>query len=69
MIFLRFPIDYGLVGERDGFAGRLPDNALWRKSAYSEGYAKGLLARAAHDAVAPAGPALPENPGHVGARA
>lgn len=46
MIFHRFPVDYTLVGERDGSAGRSPDASLWRRDAYRRGYAQGLLARA-----------------------
>ncbi len=46
MIFQRNPVNYSLVGERDGCAGREPSPALWRKLAYRSGYAHGLLERA-----------------------
>ncbi len=46
MIFQRYPVDYALVGDRDGSAGRAPDPSLWRREAYRQGYAQGLLARA-----------------------
>jgi len=46
MIFKRFPVDYAIVGDRDGFAGRSPNPAMWRRDAYRRGYAQGLLARA-----------------------
>jgi hypothetical protein len=46
MFLSRFKIDYALVGERDGNAGRRPDPGLWRKDAYRKGYAEGLLAKA-----------------------
>lgn len=46
MIFNRFPVDYAIVGDRDGFAGRPADASLWRREAYRRGYAQGLLARA-----------------------
>jgi hypothetical protein len=46
MMFNRFPVDYVFVGERDGFAGRAADAALWRREAYRRGYAQGLLTRA-----------------------
>ncbi len=46
MWFTRFKIDYALVGERDGNAGRVPQPALWRREPYRRGYADGLLQRA-----------------------
>lgn len=46
MIFLRNPVNYSLVGERDGCAGREPSPRLWRKPDYRSGYAYGLLERA-----------------------
>ncbi|CUA96992.1 hypothetical protein [Thiomonas bhubaneswarensis] len=46
MFYRPFKVDYSLVGERDGSAGRAPDPALWRRDAYRRGYAQGLLARA-----------------------
>jgi|GEM_PF-2239472 hypothetical protein len=46
MILNRLAVDYALVGERDGFAGRPADASLWRREAYRRGYAQGLLARA-----------------------
>lgn len=55
MFLSYFKVDYALVGERDGFAGRDPNSSLWRREAYRRGYAQGLLARAeriAHDALA-----------------
>uniref|UniRef100_E6PP50 Uncharacterized protein n=1 Tax=mine drainage metagenome TaxID=410659 RepID=E6PP50_9ZZZZ len=47
MMFWRRPVDYALVGERDGWAGRPPQAALARKLAYRQGYAAGQQARAA----------------------
>lgn len=52
MFLSRFKIDYALVGERDGFAGRELNPSLWCREAYRRGYAQGLLTRAeriAHD--------------------
>lgn len=46
ILFNRFPVDYAFVGDRDGFAGREPNPALWRREAYRRGYAQGLLSRA-----------------------
>lgn len=46
MTIFRFKVDYTLVGERDGYAGRRPDPGMWRKDAYRKGYAEGLLAKA-----------------------
>jgi len=46
ILFNRFPVDYAFVGDRDGFAGREPNPALWRREAYRRGYAQGLLCRA-----------------------
>ncbi|HOI65881.1 MAG TPA: hypothetical protein PLD03_04675 [Thiomonas arsenitoxydans] len=46
IFFNRYPVDYAFVGDRDGFAGRDPNPALWRREAYRRGYAQGLLARA-----------------------
>ena len=46
MFLSRFKIDYALVGERDGFAGRELNPSLWRRGAYRRGYAQGLLTRA-----------------------
>jgi hypothetical protein len=46
MFFLRPSVNYALVGERDGCAGREPAPRLWRKTDYRSGYACGLLERA-----------------------
>jgi len=46
MFFRAFKVDYSLVGERDGSAGRAPDPLMWRKEDYRRGYAMGLIARA-----------------------
>ena len=47
MFLFRFRVDYALVGERDGFAGRELNPSHWRREAYRRGYAQGLLVRAA----------------------
>ncbi|WP_079415641.1 hypothetical protein [Thiomonas intermedia] len=46
MFFLRSSVNYALVGERDGCAGREPPPHLWRRTDYRSGYARGLLERA-----------------------
>ena len=46
MMFKRYPVNDALVGDRDGFAGRDPNPAFWRREAYRRGYAQGLLTRA-----------------------
>jgi len=46
MFYRMFKVDYALVGERDGSAGRAPDPSLWRRENYRRGYAQGLIARA-----------------------
>ena len=46
MFLSRFKVDFALVGERDGFAGREPNPSLWRREAYRRGYAQGVLTRA-----------------------
>ena len=46
MLFLRSSVNYALVGERDGCAGREPTPRLWRRTDYRSGYACGLLERA-----------------------
>jgi hypothetical protein len=46
MFLSRFKVDFALVGERDGFAGRELNPSLWRREGYRRGYAQGLLTRA-----------------------
>lgn len=53
MFLSRFKVDYALVGERDGFAGRELNPSHWRREAYKRGYAQGLLARAERIAQGP----------------
>jgi hypothetical protein len=61
MFFTRFKIDYALVGERDGLAGRRPDPGQWRKEAYRDGYAQGLVARAERIACGAAAQSAPHH--------
>ena len=64
MFLSRFRVDYALVGERDGFAGRELNPSHWRREAYKRGYAQGLLARA--ERIAQGTLSLPVG-GHSGA--